>query len=83
MTREEFLSLRGDFTWDFGCHFFIETAHGNFIWSDPDYNGDNTIQKTDLTCAEYFGSSFGRCKGAAFIGSRCGYDVVLRFEHES
>jgi len=44
MTRESFLNLVGEFTWDFGNKFYIETKIGNFVWStfDPDYNGNNS-----------------------------------------
>lgn len=42
--REELLGLTGEFLWDFGQYFLIQTERGNFVWSDPDYSGDDTIR---------------------------------------
>lgn len=43
LKADDVAELRGEFTWDFGQLFFIETDKGNFIWSDPDYGGNNTL----------------------------------------
>lgn len=72
MTYEDIKSLVGDFTWDFGNKFFIETSEGNFVWSDPDYYGDNTIVKFNGSYKEFFGESYGRSKGNHTIASFCG-----------
>jgi hypothetical protein len=77
MTKEKILDLIGEFTWDFGNSFFIETAEGNFIWRDPDYNGDNSIRQTNQSAKEYFGKGFGRSKGKHYIKSYCGTDIVF------
>ena len=44
ITKGDLLNLIGDFTWLWNDIFFIETEQGNFVWSDPEYNGDNTIR---------------------------------------
>lgn len=77
MTKEKLCGMIGDFTWNFGNKFFIETAEGNFIWSDPDYNGDNTIRKFNGTLQDYFGDSFGRDKGKHYISDYCGTEFTL------
>ena len=69
MTIQEVLNLGGYFTWDFGQKFFIETHKGNFIWSDPDYSGDNSITPTNLGYGEWSQGSYGRAKGYHIIGS--------------
>jgi hypothetical protein len=74
------LDDEGDFTWDFGCQFFIETSKGNYIWSDPDYNGDNTIKKFSGTINDYFNHpdiAWGRDKGRHIIRNYCGDDVKI------
>jgi hypothetical protein len=74
---ENLLDMEGEFTWDFGSNFFIETSIGNFIWSDPDYNGDNTIRKYDGIVQDYFKGTFGRDKGSHIIRSYCGDEVKI------
>lgn len=74
LTLDQIKNLTGDFAWDFGCYFFIETEVGNFIWSDPEYNGDGSIRPTDKTYIEYIRSSkipFMRDKGTHKIGEYC------------
>ncbi len=75
MKKEELLNLRGSFTWMWGAHFFIETNQGNFIWSDPDYDGTNVIYKYEGSYRVYLANSgidFGRDKGTHRIGAYCG-----------
>lgn len=68
----------GEFTWDFGQEFFIETDVGNFVYSDPDYNGDNTVKETGQTYSEWIAPQYGRDKGKTFVGSRCtGARVIM------
>lgn len=75
MTKEQVSKLIGEFTWDFGNQFFIETNHGNFIWSDPEYGGENTITKTSKTYREWISPQpFGRGKGTHVISNYCGKD---------
>lgn len=77
------LQVRGRFAWAHGPDWLIETPIGNFHWSDPDYNGDNTIRP-------YQGDSLGfskeflhgnpiRDKGFHDIERYCGteFTVVL------
>lgn len=70
------LDTVGSFTWDFGCNFHIETSVGCFVWSDPSYNGDNTI-KPAPAYNEWIGKSFGRYKGQHLIRDFCGKDVKI------
>ncbi len=81
MTKEHLLSLVGDFTWFWGQTFFIETSEGNFIWSDPDYNGDNTIRSTNESLEQYCKNSnvpCGRDKGTHVIENYCGKNVIFK-----
>ena len=66
-----------EFTWDFGQQFFLETDKGNFVWSDPDYSGDNTIRPFAGSCKEFFGKSYGRGKGRHQIAQYCGDQVKI------
>lgn len=66
-----------EFTWDFGMHFFLETATGNYIWSDPAYGGDNTIKGTNQTYKQFIKGRFGRSKGKHTISGYCGDKVVI------
>lgn len=84
MTKDYLGGLMGEFTWDFGCHFFIETNEGNFVWSDPDYNGDNSIIKFTGTVNDYmtdYGANpdmYGRDKGTHLISTYCGDDFIFK-----
>lgn len=72
--KEQLMNMSGYFTWDFGQNFFIETPIGNFVWSDPDYYGDNTIRYFNGSIQDYFGGGFGRRKGRHTISGYCGED---------
>jgi len=67
------------FTYSFGNTFLLETRHGNFVWSDPEYlGGDNTIKPFDGSYKEWCdleGIPYGRCKGEHTIRSYCGENV--------
>jgi len=84
MIREQFLDMIGDFSWDFGCQFFVETSVGNFIWSDPDYEGDNSFTLTRETLDEYIEKMnipYVRSKGVHTIRGYCGEDIgIVGFE---
>ena len=69
-----------EFTWDFGQNFILKVDNRFYIWSDPDYNGDNTIRPLKGTFAEYFRGFFGRDKGTHRISDYCGQDVVILSE---
>ena len=76
------LDTVAEFTWDFGQEFFLETVQGNFIWSDPDYNGDNTIRPYAGSYRDWcFGrNAFGRAKGSHTIRGYCGENVKILLE---
>lgn len=70
-----------DFTWFWNDEFFLETDEGNYIWSSPEYNGDNTIRRYNGSLSDYIsneaGCSFGRDKGRHRIRDYCGDSVKL------
>ncbi len=79
-TKEQLLDEIGKFTWDFGQRFFVETRFGNFVWSDPDYNGDNTFKKYQGDYKQWIkttGSPFGRSKGSHLIRNYCGDQIIV------
>lgn len=73
------LDTVGHFTWDFGQRFHIETVDGNYEWSDPDYNGDNTIRPAPPypQWLDKQNIEFGRDKGRHTIRDYCGPDVKI------
>lgn len=76
------LDLIADFTWDYGKEFFLETSEGNFVWSDPDHNGDNTINPFKGTYEDWLkenGIPYGRDKGKHKIRDFCGDNVKCTF----
>ena len=79
ITKEELINLEGSFTWDFGQNFLIETAKGNFIWSDPDYQGSNKMIPFNGdygNWCKHTGVPYGRDKGLHVIKSYCGEDFI-------
>lgn len=73
------LDTVADFTWGFGHLFLLETQGGKFyVWSDPDYNGDNTIRPYTENPDNFTSNDFrGRDKGIHTIRDYCGPDVVF------
>jgi hypothetical protein len=77
-------NLTGDFCWYFGSNWAIQVGRDVYIWSGPEYCGDNTIYKYPkkvVSIADYkemtdevFGS-YGRAKGLKHIGSMISEDV--------
>ena len=81
MLPEDILNTVGDFTWSFHNTFFVETDLGNFVWSDPDYDGDNSFTYVDYEYKEWLkkeGIPYGRSKGKHVIRDYCGEDIVLK-----
>ena len=77
--KELLLKELAEFTWDFGSKFFVETKYGNFVWSDPDYNGDNTMTEFPGEVWEFFGpDGFGRAKGTHLVSRYCGDQFIMR-----
>lgn len=71
------LDTYGLFSWDFGNKFHIETAVGNFEWSDPEYpGGDNTIKPCG-PYEEWRKKQYARDKGRHKIRDYCGDKVVI------
>ena len=78
--RREILNSVGNFCWDFGCTWFVETSIGNFIWSDPDYNGDNSFKQIEETFQQFnHPAQLWRDKGYHHIERYCGdaIDIIL------
>ncbi len=76
LTKETFLNEMGEFTWDFGHLFVIQTRFGMFVWSDPGYGGDNTVRPYEGRFKDFF-YPYGRDKGIHNIGTYCGKDIIL------
>lgn len=77
--RNKIGDLVGDFTWDFGSHFFIETSDGNFIWN----NINNVIIEYSGSYDEWLVESdipYARCKGQHYIKDYCGNDFKFAFK---
>lgn len=73
--KEKLLGMYGSFTYSFGFQFFIETEIGNFVWNDPDYQGDNTIRPFNGTYKDWCNHQnipYGRDKGTKSIAGYCG-----------
>ncbi len=87
---ESFYSNKGfrvtfSWTWDYGCLFFLspteDPAHYyNYVWSDPDYGGDNIIRPFAGTIRDFFKDGWGRDKGRgtafAFCGDKVGFSPI-------
>lgn len=67
-----------EFTWNFGSNFLLETQYGNFVWSDPDYGGDNTIRPYAGNPINFTQNGLsGRYKGRHIIRNYCGDKVIF------
>lgn len=80
MDREAILDLVGSFSWSFGETFFVETSEGNWVWSDPEYQGDNTLTRWKGTHKQWcksIGIPFSRDKGKHLIRDYCGENVII------
>lgn len=78
--KELQLSDTAHFSWGFSDEFFLETAKGNFIWSDPDYQGNNTIRPFPCNHTDWckaYKIDFSRDKGRHTIEDYCGKDVKI------
>lgn len=80
MNKMDVLDLIGTFSWGFGDQFFIETEVGNFVWSDPGYNGNNVLRKVSFDhfqgCRK-IGIRVSRDKGTHIVGEYCGRSVNI------
>lgn len=77
--KEKLLNSTAEFSWSFGQEFFLETSFGNFVWSDPDYDGDNTVRRFDGDITDWIHHNrlpFVRCKGTHFISGYVGEDFI-------
>lgn len=77
MKRDDILTCLAEFTWDFGNKFFVETELGNFVWSDPSYQGDNSFTQTAMSFDEWINGSFGRSKGHHLVERYCGDQIKI------
>lgn len=62
------------FHWGFGPEWVLETKKGIWIWSDPEYDGDNTIKYWPGTYCEFLKHrSIGYCrsKGRHIVSKIC------------
>ena len=66
----------GKFTWGFGSKFLIQIEDRYYVWSDPNYNGDNTIRPYFENPSDFTSPGFcGRDKGIHSIRRYCGNNV--------
>ncbi len=74
------LNLIGDIWWNEKNLYLIETNVDNFIWSDPDFGGDNTLRKFDGTMSDFMKEhgTRGRDKGRHIIGSYVAKNVIVQ-----
>lgn len=78
--EDYFLNTVADFSWAWNDKFFLETPYGNYVWSDPDYNGDNTIRRFNGTRKMFLDEQkipYVRDKGMHVIKDYCGPNVVI------
>lgn len=81
MKSDLVLNTIGEFTWFWNDKFFVETEFGNFIWSDPDYNGNNTFTFTKMNIKRFCKNQkvpFGRSKGKHIIKVYCGENIIIK-----
>lgn len=73
------LDTSADFSWSFDSEFFLQTVEGgNYIWSNPNYSGDNTIRKFEGSFKDWLklnGLDYARSKGYHIIRNYCGDQV--------
>lgn len=72
--NKELSETEGNFTWGWGCEYFIETeVLGNFEWSNPEYpGGTGEIKVFNGNYADWveeMGIPYGRDKGTHKIGT--------------
>lgn len=82
MTREEFLNCQAEFDWSFGDKWYVITPYGNFVWSDPDYGGDNTFTKVSYNCKKFCQIEhipYVRFKGKHTVRGYCGEEIIIKF----
>jgi len=68
------LETVAEFIWFWNDKFFLETPCGNFVWSNPEYDGDNTIVPFEGSIENFckkIGIPYGRDKGRHTIGGYC------------
>lgn len=59
---------------------FLKTKFGNYIWSDPEYGGNNSIKKFKGSLQDAFATGlakFSEHKGEYNINYYCGSDVDI------
>ena len=81
MLTKDFLESRaGYFTHITGCKWFLTTDIGNFVWSDPQYNGDNTMTLFNGSYEDYCTQNDlnqNRSKGVHLVNRFCGEEFTL------
>ena len=70
------LDTFAEFTRSSGHEFLLKIGDRFFVWSDPDYEGDNTIRPFKGNPQNFTAPGFmGRDRGTHSIGAYCGTDV--------
>jgi len=77
------LDDRVQFVWNFGQEFLLikqleDYNEELYVWSDPDYNGDNTIKTYTGDARDFTSPGFcGRDKGHHVVRDYCGESVLI------
>ena len=82
LTKEDLLTKRAEFVWMFDKFWFVEVigGNGNYVWSDPEYDGDNTFIHTNHDYQQFVkakGYRVGRGLGRHFIKDYCGDEIIV------
>jgi hypothetical protein len=73
ISGEELKGIVGEFSWNFGMRFFIQTAKGNFIWEESEEK--NEVRPFTGSFEQWIKLEtipFCRDKGKHTIGGYCG-----------
>lgn len=77
--KQRVLNAQGRFTWMFNHEFFVETKDfGNFVFSDPEYDGDGTLRATKQSY-----DAFDESRGQARFGRDKGEHMIRAFTGEA
>lgn len=68
------------FTWGFGHMYLVETPAGQFLYSNPEYGGDNTIKPFYGDPKDYFIGDTKTGRQVYTIREFCGDDVKLEIK---
>lgn len=78
MERQAVLDMQADFTWGFGQEYYVDADNGKqYIWSSPEYGGDNSFKETKMSYADWIAPNWGRNKGKHVVRNYCGSNIYI------